>query len=166
VGYPKYMNDEELAAFGFVPTDEDPSLAKHFIYPTLTVRYHCPSCKLWASTMKGGRVLVCEQCHKGGRPIKTGGQFKKVYACCQNSKCETWQKLLALLSDAGVCFENCHDGFGGYVELLFPTTWSLQDRINMHWKINDYCVSKHGARKVDCKKTGRLRSKVPGSTRS
>ena len=166
MGYPKYMNDEELAAFGFVPTDDDPLLAKHTIYPSLTVRYRCPNCDLWASTMKGGRILLCEQCHKGGRPILTGGQFKKVYSCCQDPKCNTWQQLVAMLNEAGVDFEDCHDGFGGYIELRFPRSWSLQDRIDMHWKINVYCVSKHGARKANCKKKGKMRSKVPGSKQS
>ena len=165
MGYPKYMNDEQLAVYGFAVSLDNPTLAAHKIYPALTVRYRCPRCNLWASTMKGGKELVCEQCHKGGRPIKTTSQFKKIYCCCQNQQCETWQQLLSLLHESELLFENCHDGFGGYIELHFPSSWSLQDRIDFHWKINDYCVSKHSARKVQCKKTGKLRSRIPGSGR-
>lgn len=166
MGYPRYMHDEELAAFGFAPTDDDSTVAKSRIYPNLTRRYRCPKCNLWASTVKGGPELVCEQCYRGGLPIETNGQFKKIYRCCESPGCERWRELRKMLDDAGVTFEDDRDGFGGYAELIFPMSWSEQDRIDMHWKINAYCVSKHGARKVECKKTGKLRSKVPGKNES
>ena len=164
MGYPKYMTDEQLAVFGFAVSADNPTLATHKIYPTLTVRYRCPRCNLWASTMMGGKELVCEQCFKGGRPIKTNAQFKKIYRCCQSEQCKTWRQLLSLLHESQVPFKkDCHDGYGEYIELDFPTNWSLQDRIDLHWKINDYCVSKYGGRKAQCKKTGKLRSRIPGS---
>ena len=163
MGYPSYMDDEQLAVFGFAVMPDNPTLAKHTIYSHITVRYRCPRCSLWASTMKGGKELVCEQCHKGGSRIKTKGQFNKIYRCCQIRECEKWRQLLSLLRDAGVRIEDCHDGFGGYIATQFPTTWTLQDRIDFHWKINDFCVSKHGARKCECTKSGKLRSRIPGS---
>jgi hypothetical protein len=108
--------------------------------------------------------LVCRQCFIGRPPIKTTNQFKKIYSCCQNQQCETWLKVLSLLSESGVDYKkNCHDGYGWYIELDFPSAWPMKKRLEIHRRINDFCVCKHGARKVQCSKSGRLRSRIPGS---
>ena len=111
MSYPKYMTDEELAAFGFRVSDDNPTLAKHKLYPNLSVRYRCPSCNLWASTMKGGTTLVCEQCHQGGRKVDTEKQFRKLYQCCTSQGCPTWDAAKQLLREHGVEITDCQDGY-------------------------------------------------------
>lgn len=160
------MTDEELFAFGFEVTPDNPFLARHKLYPRLSVRYRCPSCNLWASTMKGGKQLVCEQCHKGGTPIKKSKQFEKLYECCTDRNCETWREVLQLFHHLDVPIINCHDGFGAYLQIQIPDTWSVEERLQFHAKINDYSVSKFGARKVKCHRTAKLRSKLPKSRSS
>lgn len=163
MGYPKYMTDEELLVFGFAVCPDNPCLARHKEYPHLSVRYRCPSCNLWASTMKGGKQLVCEQCHKGGKAIRKSKQFAKLYECCGKHDCETWREILNLFDHYELPTEKCHDGFGGYLQIRLPDSWSQEQRLQFHTKINDYSVSKFGARKVKCSRTGRLRSKLPKS---
>ena len=161
MSYPKYMNDEQLLAFGFAVCPDNPMMAEHKLYPNLSVRYRCPSCNLWASTMKGGIQMVCEQCHKGGRKIQTERQFKKLYKCCTDDSCETWQAALKMLTDLGIQIENCHDGFGAYLDLSVTDDWPTEERLHLHVEINKYSVSKSGARKVECDGTGKLRSQLP-----
>jgi ssDNA-binding Zn-finger/Zn-ribbon topoisomerase 1 len=163
VGFPKYMTDEELFAFEFAVSPDNPTFARHKLYPHLSVRYRCPSCNLWASTMKGGTKLVCEQCHKGGKPIKKSTQFDKLYDCCGDRECNTWREVLHLFRHYGLPIENCHDGFGGYLRISLPDAWSQEERFEFHARINEFSVSKFGARKVECTRTGKLRSKLSAS---
>ncbi len=43
------MNHEELHAFGFAISPDDPTLAVHLVYPNLTCRYLCPTCNIWVA---------------------------------------------------------------------------------------------------------------------
>ncbi len=164
MSYPKYMTDEQLAAFGFRVLEDNPTMAEHRVFPSLSVRYRCPSCNLWASTMKGGVTLVCEQCHKGGPRIDTEKQFHKLYQCCSDQECETWQAAKMLLREHGVEIIDCHDGFGDYFNLSAIKEWPLTRRLRLHVNINQYSVSKFGARKLQCDSTGELKSQLPENT--
>jgi len=161
MSYPKYMIDEQLAAFGFRVLGDNPTMAKHKLYPNLSVRYRCPSCNLWASTMKGGKTLVCEQCHKGGQKINTEKQFRKLYQCCTNRECPTWRAAKTLLTEHGVEIIDCHDGFGSYLDLSPIEQWPLEKKLSLHVDINQYSASKFGARKLQCDSTGQLKSQLP-----
>ena len=161
MSYPKYMTDEQLAAFGFAVDNSAQEFARHTIYPNLSVRYRCPRCDLWASTMKGGATMVCEQCHKGGRKIDTEKQFQKLYQCCSNRDCRTWIEAKNMLRKHSVEIVDCHDGFGGYLDISSIKEWPVQRRIELHVDINQYSVSKFGARKLQCDQTGKLRSQLP-----
>ena len=165
MGYPKYMTDEELFAFGFAVSPDNPSLARHKLYPQISVRYRCSLCNIWASSMGSGKELVCAQCHKGGKPIKKSKQFEKLYECCGKHDCETWREILDLFKQNNLPINNCHDGFGGFLQISIPDTWSQKQRLEFHVKINNYSVSKYGARKVQCRRTGKLRSKLPKSSK-
>jgi hypothetical protein len=163
MSYPKYMTDEQLSAFGFEVLPNNSMHAQHKLYPRLSIRYRCPSCNLWASRVMGGAELVCEQCAKGGRPIKTAGQFDKLYQCCTDSDCETWAQVVDLLEHYGVAMEPCHDGFGSYHRLKLPANWSQDERLEFHARIGDFSVSRYGGRKVQCNPRRKMRSKLPGS---
>lgn len=158
MGYPKYMTDEQLFAFGFEPTDDDPRIARHKLYPRQSVRYRCPSCSRWSSNLLHG---LCRQCFVGRKAVGLGRQFEKVYECCGDAACDSWQAVLSLIRAYGLPVEQCHDGNGAYVRTAIPNEWPEGRITSFHADINEHTVSKHGARTVQCARTGSLRSKLP-----
>ena len=161
MSYPKYMTDEGLVVFAFAIDPDNPERATSKNYPTLTRRCRCPKCGLWASTMKGGKgKLVCEQCHKGGKPATPSKQFRKIYECCGNESCPTWQAVLSILRRYGVSTDSSYDRFGSYVWATPLPEWDQETIVRFHLDLSQHCVSKNAGRKAECKKTGTLRSKL------
>jgi hypothetical protein len=161
MSYPKYMDDEMLVVFGFSVDPDNPRLAKNLTYPRLSVRYRCPQCRLWSGPVTGGVELLCQQCHQGKKPYKIDAQYLKLYQCCNKGDCTTWNSVLSLFREAGISTENSHDGFGSYIQIKCPASWGFDDRIDFHKKLNQFCVSKHKARKVQCNPNRKMKSKLP-----
>lgn len=161
MGYPKTMTDEELHAFGFAVSSDNPALAEHKVYRRKTVRYRCPTCNLWVSKLTGGKVMECDQCRVGKKPAIPKAQFRKLYQCCSNSDCESMRDAYQILKQFGVKYEPCHDGFGSYLDLSIPESWTMDQKCRLHDALGNISVSKHRARKVQCAARPQMRSKLP-----
>lgn len=161
MAYPKYMDDEMLAVFGYTVSPENPTHAIHSIYPDRTKMDRCPKCGIWAGKLFGGKVLVCEQCYRDKPPFKINKQYRKVYQCCSNGNCETWKQIISLFKRARLGTDNHHDRFGAYLVIEFPSNWTLEKKLKFHLSINKHCRSVHMARRAVCGKTKTTRSKLP-----
>jgi hypothetical protein len=163
MGYPKNMNHEELHAFGFVVSPDDPTLAVHLVYPKLTCRYLCPTCNIWVGKISGGKVMQCDACRIGKKNKVGTMQFNKLYRCCPDQNCTSMSQAYATLDAFAVSWEPCHDGFGGYLLMNIPKSWTLDERCKFHSALANFCDSFQKARKVICSKKQKTRSKLPKS---
>ncbi len=159
MSYPSILyGPEDLAAFSFAIDPQNPNVAFSVVYPTLSFRYKCESCGVWADSHNG----KCKGCFIGKPPKRQAGQRDKLYLCCDDLGCEVRQEAFSMLGDAGMPLGIASDGFGatGYVMILFPKDWSEQDRVNFNLKLSGLCVSKFQTRKLDCNPNKNLRSKL------
>ena len=158
MGYPSNMNDEQLHAFGFAIDPDDPSRAKHRVYPQFTVRYLCSKCGIWVSTMRNGECVPC----RNGKMTKVENvQVHKLYKCCNDLTCPSIQKVYAVLGQYEVSWEPCLDGFGTYLLMKWSHTWTIDERNQFHSALGCLCVSFQKARKIVCTTNPRKRSKLP-----
>lgn len=151
MGYPKNMNHEELHAFGFAVSPDDATLAIHLVYPNLTRRYLCPTCNIWVGKISGGSVMQCDACRIGKKNKVGTMQFNKLYRCCPDQNCTSMSQAYASLDAFEVSWEPCHDGFGGYLLLNIPKSWTLDERCKLHSALANFCDSFQRARKVICR---------------
>ena len=160
MSFPKYMDDEELRTYGFVLCPDNENEAYCELYPNLSRRHRCSSCGMWSS-VTGGKQLVCPQCSQRKNPIRVTKQYFKLYLCCHDDTCPTREQAFQILQQAGLDTHwRSHDRFGEYVSLELLMRCSDEERIEFFEIINDYSVSKFGARKL-CHPNSKSRSKLP-----
>jgi hypothetical protein len=158
MGLPSNMDDEMLHAFGFKVSPHNPAFAESKLYPQFSVRYRCPTCNFWVSKTINDR---CEPCRIGKKPRVARWQFDKLYECCNNRECPAMKQAHGILQEYKVSWEPGHDGFGGYLLMSLPKTWTMDVRCKFHSALANYCVSFQTARKVICSKNPRKRTKLP-----
>ena len=139
-----------------------PNLAVCRLYPNLSVRHRCEKCGNWSSATNG----KCAKCFVGKKPLKPTRQYYKFYlGCCGNENCSVRKEAKAYLASEGLDTTwLCHDGFGEYVSLKPIQEWDETDRNDFFDAINDFSVSKYGARLL-CHPDSKKRSKLPKKPR-
>ena len=147
MSYPKYMDDEQLRAFGFVVSPDDPREAYHKLHPNFSRRHRCSKCRIWASVVTGGEEHVCDRCRLG-RQRAVNRQYSKLYVCCDRDECPTRQETLHLLCSHGIDAELQHDGFGEFFSLEDAKSISAGERCELQDKIAAHSMSKFGGRKL------------------
>lgn len=162
MSYLKTMTLEQLGQYGFDISPDDSSLAVCRLYPNLSVRHRCEKCGNWSSVTNG----KCPRCFVRKNPQKPTGQYFKFYlSCCSNDNCSVRKEAMVYLASEGMdTVWLCHDGFGRYVSLKPIQEWDETDRTEFFDAINDFSVSKYGARLL-CHPDSKQRSKLPKKLR-
>ena len=158
MGLPSNMDDEMLHAFGFAVSPENPAFAESKLYPQLSVRYRCSTCKIWVGKTINDR---CVPCRIGKKSRVARWQFDKLYKCCNDRECPAIKQAHVILHEFQVSCESSSDGFGGFLLMSLPKKWSLAERCKFHSALANVCVSFQTARKVVCSKNPRKRTKLP-----
>lgn len=158
MSYLKTMTTEQLGQCGFDISPDNPDLAISRLYPSLSVRHRCQKCGNWSSTFNG----KCPQCFVDKEPLKPTRQYYKLYlGCCADEKCPIREDARAFLHAAGMeTVWRSHDGFGEYVPLGSVKNWPESKRNEFFATINEFSVSKFGARLLTHPGSKR-RSKLP-----
>ena len=151
------MTTEQLVQNGFYISPDNSDLAICKLYPNLSMRHRCQKCGNWSRSHNG----QCPQCFIGRSPLKPTKQYFKVYTqCCGDQNCELRREASAFLNSAGMDTKwTGHDRYGAYVSLSPVQSWSEEDRNEFFADINEFSVSKFGARLL-CHPDSKNRSKL------
>jgi hypothetical protein len=152
------MTTEQLGQNGFDISPDNPDLAISRVYPNLSMRHRCQKCGNWSRIING----KCAQCFVGKEPLKPTRQCYKFYLhCCAAEDCPTRREALAFLSSSGMDTRwRSGDGFGEYISLEPIRSWAEAERSEFFATINEFSVSKFGARLL-CHPNSNRRSKLP-----
>lgn len=152
------MTTEQLGQNGFHISPNDPDLAICTLYPNLSVRHRCGKCGNWSRSYNG----LCPQCYVGKSPLKPTKQYYKIYTkCCPDQTCGLRKEVMVFLGLAGMDTTwTSQDRYGEYVSLMPIKSWGEADRNAFYAEINDFSVSKFGARLIS-HPGSKTRSKLP-----
>ncbi len=161
MAFPPTMTDEQLVVFGFEVLPGNPRQARSKLYPNLSFRHRCDGCGQWTTLTGNAERMLCKYCFIGKKPRQPTKDFLRLYECCGDRECSTWLSIVRLFRASGIEPNYCYGGYGGYTEINFPLSWTSEQRIAFHLRLNEFCIVNRGSRQVVCDSSGLRGSKLP-----